>query len=473
MKSMIALSFLSASLLCGLLSSAAYAQTVRSLDQKLMTALEAPPAETVSGEAVLVAPSAESSASAETGGTVPCEECTIEGTDHGNFWTRPFLTGDMGGLRSSLAGQGILFNVRETQFYQGVAGGGRKQQFRYGGKIDYIGIFDGGKLGLWNGLSILFHAETRYAEDINAGSGALSPPNANLLFPQPGHVTAITQLILQQALSGKFAVVGGKFNSLDLVEMLWHTGTGLDRFMNLSLVMPPTLARTTPSSIMGAGLLAMKGREVQGAVLVYDTNNSATTSGFEHLFDQGAVIIGVWKLFAEINGLPGQYSFGGNWSSRRFTSVDPASLIFIPGQGIRLGEETGSWSLFTVSDQMLWRDDSNPNRNVGLYTQFGITDGNPNPVQWNAAVALTANGLVPGREQDSIGVGYFYLGLSSDFKRLVRPVVRVQDTQGVEIYYKAVLTPWFHITADLQVIEPNRKALNTAIIPGLRAQILF
>ena len=72
-----------------------------------------------------------------------------------------------------------------------------------------------------------------------------------------------------------------------------------------------------------------------------------------------------------------------------------------------------------------------------------------------------------------MGVGYFYDGLSSDFKRLVSvlPTVDLEDVQGVELYYNAAITPWFHLTADLQIVDNQNVADDTAIILGLRANV--
>jgi porin len=45
---------------------------------------------------------------------------------------------------------------------------------------------------------------------------------------------------------------------------------------------------------------------------------------------------------------------------------------------------------------------------------------------------------------------------------------------GVEAYYNAEITPWFHVTADLQVVEPAlRDIASTAFLAGLRAKISF
>jgi len=72
-----------------------------------------------------------------------------------------------------------------------------------------------------------------------------------------------------------------------------------------------------------------------------------------------------------------------------------------------------------------------------------------------------------------MGVGYFYDGLGSDFKSLVStlPATDIQDIQGVELYYNAAITPWFHLTGDLQIVDNQNVADDTAIILGLRANV--
>ncbi len=87
--------------------------------------------------------------------------------------------------------------------------------------------------------------------------------------------------------------------------------------------------------------------------------------------------------------------------------------------------------------------------------------------------------MLSGRENDTFGAGFFYNGLSNDFKRLLggplgqRRGLAQQDEYGVEVYYNVAVTPWCHVTGDLQVVEPSTRALDTAVIVGLRMKIDF
>ena len=70
-----------------------------------------------------------------------------------------------------------------------------------------------------------------------------------------------------------------------------------------------------------------------------------------------------------------------------------------------------------------------------------------------------------------MGIGYFYTGLNSDFKNLFAIANPQEDLHGGEVYYNAEIMPLFHLTADLQVINPGSQALDTAMVFGLRAKI--
>jgi porin len=44
---------------------------------------------------------------------------------------------------------------------------------------------------------------------------------------------------------------------------------------------------------------------------------------------------------------------------------------------------------------------------------------------------------------------------------------------GVELYYNAALTTWFHLTPDLQVVSPANSHNGTTLLVGLRGRLSF
>ena len=389
------------------------------------------------------------------------------------LFDQKYLTGNWGGARDELAAHGFIFDFQLTQFYQGLMSGTGSKQGEYGGKADYQMFFIGDQVGI-KGLTVALHGETRFGNDVN-GVAPFTPPNASMLYPEPGVQSSyLTQwLITQQITDDGWTIAGGKFNGLDLMDMALHTGRGVDKFMNTALVLPMGFARSTNLAFLGAGVLKMNGREVEGAALIYDTNSAASSSGFNNLFDDGVVALGLWRFFYDVGGLAGNSTIFGNYSTKTFTNIDPDSIDFIPGVGLFPDNVEGTWMVGYAFDQVLWADADDANRKVGLSGQFTVTDGNPNPIQWTASVALEVNGI-GSRDHDSIGVGFFYEGLSDSFVDLAAVAnIELEDAAGLEVYYRMQFAPWLSVTADLQVIDTNVAGDDTAVIGAIRSNIKF
>jgi porin len=402
---------------------------------------------------------------------------------------RAHLLGDWGGARSSLAARGIIVDLDTTQFYQGVVDGSAgTNDWQYGGKVDLTATLLGERLGLWKGLVVNAHLEGRYGDDVNSLSG-LSPANAAMLMPNSMDTLALTQLTAAQFLSPELALTGGKYNIYDFVEMGFHTGRGVDSFMNTSLVLPLGLGRTVPTGILAGGLLKLNGKEVQGGLLAYDPNGCATTSCLEDPFEDVA-IVGLWKFFTESGPATKDSSYvgvGAIYSNKQYTIVDPQSFVVIPGQGFAFAETDTSWALFSVVNQRVWSDPTAPSSGLNFKGMYTITDGEANPIKWSATAALEMHGLIPRREHDVFGVGYFHAELSDGFKDAVGPLlslaetissstptfISIEDTDGFEAYYKAQIAPWLAVTGNLQLITETISTEDTKVVLGTRAKVTF
>ena len=52
-------------------------------------------------------------------------------------------------------------------------------------------------------------------------------------------------------------------------------------------------------------------------------------------------------------------------------------------------------------------------------------------------------------------------------------VVASRDLWGVEMYYNVEITPWFHLTPDLQIAQNEFDGDDTAVILGIRGVLDF
>jgi hypothetical protein len=88
----------------------------------------------------------------------------------GDFWSRSYLTGDWGGLRSKLADRGVQFEFNVTQIFQDVASGGTNRTGRYSGLTDMVLKLDTQKLGLWPRGFLFVEAQVPFGNTVDSFS---------------------------------------------------------------------------------------------------------------------------------------------------------------------------------------------------------------------------------------------------------------------------------------------------------------
>jgi porin len=381
-----------------------------------------------------------------------------------------FLLGDCFGLRPWLEERGLSFYVSSTQFDQGVAAGGVRQASRWGGKFDMLAHLDSGQLGLWEGGTLDLFAESRLGQSVEGFAGVYSPTNLAMFFPVPDRqITAITGLKFTQAVTDRSGIFFGKLNALngDPERFLKYPLTA--RFWNAAFNFNLALDRY-PYSAPGAGFYAAPERGPALAFLVLNSYNAPRTSGLEDIGRNGVFLYAEAKQSTEFLGLPGRQALAGLFGTGSFTDLDPASFIELPTGAAVAPKRAGTWTLLWNLEQRLLVHPEDPARGLGLYIQTGLGDGNPNPVRWFLSVALGGNSPLPGRQGDTLGAGFYDLGLSTEAKGLV---LGLRDEYGFELYYNLRVLPGCHLTPDLQVLHPGLAPVDTALVLGLRLKADF
>jgi porin len=80
--------------------------------------------------------------------------------------------------------------------------------------------------------------------------------------------------------------------------------------------------------------------------------------------------------------------------------------------------------------------------------------------------------LIPGREEDTFGLGYFYENFSDVLQDSLSPSIQLTDEQGVEAFYNLAGTKWMNFTLDVQYIATGRPSDNCLAI-ALRTKVRF
>jgi porin len=385
------------------------------------------------------------------------------------------FTGDWFGARDNLFDKGIDLRTNLSQFYQGVTSGGLRQTFPYGLKFDYFGTIEGEKLVGWEGLFINLHGESRFGGSINRDTGSLLPANFALEFPKPvGSASALTNMQIEQFLGPNFVVSFGKLNAADGVNIHpFLGGNGINRFMNEAFVLSPIYGRAIPYSTPGASFCYLRDLDPIFTFLVLDSNGRPDTSGFDHMFSNGATLCGHLRGPVTPFGLPGHQSLEGAYTSGRFSPFSEDDYIILGQAGNHASTRSGSWVVTYGFDQFLFVDDETATKGWGIFGNISLADQDTNPVRWFLNLGAGGTSPLPGRTADSWGLGYYYLATSSVLQQALRPVAPIGNEQGCELYYNATITSWFLLTADIQAIDPAQSDARSSFLFGLRAKIDF
>jgi porin len=409
----------------------------------------------------------------ECGEGVACGAAVAPPAFGGPCWSRTKLTGDWGGARTGLAASGLTFDADSTSFFFGNTSGGLRRDFEYGGHGDYIFNADMGKLAGIQGQFWKIRAEHRFGDTINGDTGAIVPATVLPALPvsDSDHVY-ITNFMVTQALSENFALIAGKVDTLDGDPTAYASGRGKTQFSNMGMIANLAPLLMFPYSSLAAGFVVLHEMQPIVAFTVLNATDTTRTSGFDELFNDGAVLTGYTRLPTNFFERPGHQLFGFSWSSKNFVSLGQDPRIILPD--VPIDRQSDSWSLFWNCDQALVVDPSNPQRHWGYFGRAGIADERTSPIRYFLSAGLGGASPIATRPHDTWGVGWYHIGLSDEVGPFIEAVLGpLGDSNGVELFYNAAVTPWCHVTPDLQVIMPGRQTVDTAIVAGVRANIDF
>jgi len=423
----------------------------------------------------------------------------------GDLWTRSTLSGDWWGVRNDLAAKGVTLDMSLTQAAQGIVHGGKDTGWQYGGgRGDIILNLDTQKLGLWPGGFLNVEAEGNFIpadnllKSTNGKTGALMFVNSNQAYPMPaGDNFNLPALNFTQFLSPYFGLTIGKYatltsNSGDMNE--FAHGKGDTQFMNMALNINPVLLTTAPYSTLGSGLIVLPTKDPNQAVVsffVMSSTGQASTSGFNDLNGNNLSFVGEGRVRTDFFGLTGHQLFGALFSNRKFSSIDQsARFIFENGAFER---KKGSWNIHYNFDQYLYEPKKGSGEGIGIFGRFGASDGNPNFMHTFYSVGIGGKGVIPTRERDRYGFGFYYINVDNPkLEGLFRDTELLRDEYGFEAFYNISITPWLMLTPDIQIVRGggrdkvsigtgplgllpriDKKSIGTATILGLRLQMVF
>jgi porin len=404
--------------------------------------------------------------------------------------TRARLTVDWFGTRARMASRGVQLDIDNVHTFQNITSGGIDRTGRYIGAGEVVLKLDSQRMGLWPGGFLLLRGEAAFGSGVNPATGALLPVNTRPVLPLPARdEMVLSHVVLTQFLHEKFAVALGKLDTSGGDANEFAHGRGDEKFMNLAFSLNPVALRTVPYSTLGMGFVFLPTKDFTVSFSAIDTEGRTTRTGFDTLFKDGTTLASEARLTVRPFGLTGHQLIGFAWSNGDFTSLsqDPRMVIGNLFFGTSPKRESGSWAVMYNFDQYLYQKTSDPSQGFGIFGRFGISDGKANPIHQFYSFGFGGKGMIPTRDQDRFGIGYYYMKIGDDLRDTFPPLLLnragLDHEQGVELFYNVAVTPWLHVTPDLQFIDSarnkapligvNRKAIHTAVVTGLRVKITF
>ena len=401
---------------------------------------------------------------------------------HADSLRQETVTGDWNGVQTRWKEKGVELKSSLTQFYQGVASGGTETSSEYNGTAQAGLDVDFGKLQGWNHWSAEFKAELRFGGPLITSTGTISPVNTAVIIPgADGTVFSFTAVNVTRVFpinlkEGRLVALSfGRYNLLDLIDEDFFAGGGIERFINLAQIGPLTVLRQVPLVTNAVNLAYLRGGEPFITLSVMDPNDHSTDAGLSDLFADGVTFAPGAAISAKYFGKSAKHSFGGAITTKAYTPFDAIRQAIIPGPPINPVEpQRGSWSVNYVFRQSLVERAARDG--WGFFGQVSFADRATSPITTFFDLGVGGNGLFTGRPRDEFGVAYAYTDLSEVLKDnldLLPLGNRLQVEHQLELFYNVHLTPWLQLTGDLQILRPNRPAIDTAIVPAVRLRVVL
>ncbi|MFO7684636.1 MAG: carbohydrate porin [Desulfobacterales bacterium] len=402
--------------------------------------------------------------------------------------SRSTLTGDWGGLRNELSSKGVTLDFSVTQIEQGVVDGGTDEEWEYGGRGLFTLKIDTQKLGLWPGGFFILEAEGNWGDSINLNSGALMPVNSSHIYPLPlDEEFAVPNVSYTQFLSEYFGVFLGKLDTTTGDMNEFGHGKGDAQFFNLAFNINPVLLVAVPYSTLGVGaiILPVKGNPdaaiISFSVLAAD--GEPNTSGFDDIGNGDYVYAAEGRVRTDFFGKTGHQLLGAAYSTKTFSSLDQDLRFNLENQTIE--KQDDAWAIYYNFDQYFFEAQKGSGKGIGVFGRLGVSDGNPNPIEYFYSIGIGGKGFLSQRPNDSFGIGYYYLDINKPkFTGPNQTRTFLRDEQGIEVYYNIGITPWMELTPDIQITKGAREyergngllareKIDTATALGLRLRIIF
>lgn len=398
----------------------------------------------------------------------------ISGSDAAFVPAGDTLTGDWFGFGKTIEQYGLSVNLHATQLYQQNVSGGlstHRRKGRYSGRYDLELDADLDKLINLPGGRVYMLTEGDWSQGINGPSvGSLFGVDGLAQVDDPIYIWELyyEQMLFDDKVllrAGRIDLTSG-FECHDCPASFDCNAYANDetrQFLNNSLINNPTIPFSDPGLGVILHVTPVEWWYVSAAVA--DANANSHKGGFSTAFHGPENTFSIYEMgfvpniSSKKGRLPGTYRLG-MW-------YDPQKKQRFDGNGFK----SDDMGFYLSCDQMLFKENSvaDDSQGLGVFARYGHADGAVNEIANFWSVGAQYQGLIEGRDNDvlAVGVGQGLLSRSGDFT--------ASNETALECYYNMQITPWLHVSPDIQYIfNPGGDAsVQDAVVLGVRVGIMF
>jgi porin len=382
-----------------------------------------------------------------------------------------YATGDWGGRRGQFAEQG--YDFRFTYIAEGWENttGGLDQGALYTGLLKFGSDINFDKLLPWQGLKFSTTWLWLSGKDASADLVGNSLTTSNIA----GFSTwRLYEFWLEQSFfSDKFSMRVG-WMGWDS-EFATSNYSGL--FLNGTFGWPAYLYQNLPGGGPGYPMTGIGWRfalqatdwltlrSVIGHGNILSQRDNPNGFGYASYAKTGVLWMSEAESHANPGGLPARYTLGGWFNSKDVQRPDDPAQSY-----------PSNYGLYFIVDQKLTRASpagSTPDeRGLGWFVRLGWSPGDRSLVGFYIDTGLNWTGLIPGREDDRLGLGIAWEEFGYAQRSALRSAgsVAVGHETLIEATYSIAIAKWLTLQPDLQcVIHPGGTGdLGNALVIGAR-----
>ncbi len=382
------------------------------------------------------------------------------------------LTGDWGGIRTTLSNKGIDTNVVYKFDIMSDTAGGAKRGTDTLDNLDVIFPINGEKLLGSKGTSALIHILNNNGSQPNAALVG-SAQGIDNIEVQTRTVKLYEAWLQQNFMDDKLSVLAGLYDLNSEFYVTESSGLflqptfGIGTDMSQSGQNGPSIF---PNTSAGVRFKVQPNHNFFAQAVVLDGvpgdphNGKGTHVQFNR--GDGALIAG------EADYVPGNESPNGKIGVGVWEYTEKFDdLVDVDGAGKPV--KRSSEGLYILVERRIYQVSGSDNQGLSTFARFGVANGDANRFDYAGSAGVVSTGLFPGRDQGRLGLGVSAAHRSAKYRNSAGPTDEWEE--AFELTYSDNITPWLAVQPDIQyIINPGTDpALKNAVVVGTRFTAKF